>query len=193
MRVVPSVRQLPATDGACPDSDPHITSPSPSPLQRAYNLIPRSFSCPFLLRSFLPSAGRFHSISPFFFRLMLLINSPIPTIRITPAPPEKSRPDPYSPFSSAKLDIEDDGYRANRLSLPPLANSSLWHSSPLRPADCQRHKGLSRDQFNTLLKVSRDQRAKFGSQKVPDLRRELALKNQSLKQRTCLLATLGRA
>jgi hypothetical protein len=63
--------------------------------------------------------------------------------------------------------------------LPP---SFPWHSSPLRPVNCPPHKGLDGDQFNSMLKVSRDQRAKFGSQKEPDLRRELALKNQSLKQ-----------
>ena len=138
-----------------------------------------------------PSAGRFHSASRSSFdlsRLMLSISCPIPSICITPAPREKSHPEPYSPIPSAKLDVEDDGYRPNWLSLPPLADSSPWLSSPLRPVDCPPRNGLSRDQFNSLLKVSRDQRARLGSQKIPDLRKELALKSQSFKQCMCFLS-----
>lgn len=146
------------------------------------------------LPSFLPSAGRFHFASRSSFdlsRLMLSIDSPLPSIRITPAPPEKDNPEPQSPIPPAKLDVEDDGYRAKWLSLPPLADTSLRHSSPLRPASCPpRHKGLSRDQFNSLLAVSRDQRANLGTQKKPDLRKELALKSQALKQRTYFLVAL---
>ncbi|KAF8446130.1 hypothetical protein L210DRAFT_3529126 [Boletus edulis BED1] len=121
---------------------------------------------------------------------MLLFGSPIPSICITPAPPEEIRPDPYSPFSSEILDVEDDEYRTNRLSLPPLPP---WQSSSLRPASRLR-QGLTQYQFISLLKVSRHQRAKFGLQKVPDLRKELALKSQALKQldrRARFLSKLG--
>lgn len=121
---------------------------------------------------------------------MLSINSPLPSIRITPAPLEKVYTEPYSPIPSAKLDGEDDGYRAKWLSLPLLANTSPWHPSPLHRAGCPPHKGLSRDQFNSLLNVSRDQRANLGTQKKPDLRTELVLKSQALKQRTCFLVAL---
>ena len=116
-------------------------------------------------------------------RPMLSISSPIPSIRITPPPPEKNYPEPYSPIPPAMLDVEDDGYRPNRL-MPPLL--AAWHSSPLHPVDSPPDKGLGRDQFSSLLKLSRDQRAMLGSQEIPDLRKELALKSQSLKQRMCV-------
>ncbi|KAG1757370.1 hypothetical protein EDB19DRAFT_1900898 [Suillus lakei] len=51
-----------------------------------------------------------------------------------------------------------------------------------RPADCPPPRGLHHDQFDLLLKVSRDKRAALGSRKVPDLRKELAIKNQRHKQ-----------
>ncbi|KAH0838467.1 hypothetical protein J3R83DRAFT_6780 [Lanmaoa asiatica] len=115
---------------------------------------------------------------------MLLISSPIPFIYITPAPPEEIHSETYSPIPSAKPDVEDDGYRAKQLSLPPLARTSPWYSSPLRPADCPPHTGLSRDEFYSLPNVSREQRANIGAQKIPGLPKELALKSQRLKERT---------
>ena len=74
------------------------------------------------------------------------------------------------------------------MSIPP--DRLHWHSLPLRPADRPpRGQGLSRDlEFNTLLKVSREQRAKLRTQKVPDLRNQSPLQNQNLEQRMCFLS-----
>jgi len=109
---------------------------------------------------------------------MLSTSPPIPSIRITPAPQVKVYPEPYSPIPSSKPDADDDAYRAKWLSVPPI--TLPWRSSPLRPTDSQR--GLGRDQLDSLLSLSRDQRARLGMQMTPDLRKELVLKNQRLKQ-----------
>ncbi|KIJ21574.1 hypothetical protein PAXINDRAFT_65019 [Paxillus involutus ATCC 200175] len=115
---------------------------------------------------------------------MLSASSPLPFICVSPASPEKDFPEPYSPIPSAKLDRHegDDGFRAKHLTPPPVAIASPWNSSPLRPADCPSPKGVDREQFDLLLKASRDRRALLGTQKTPDLRKELALKNQRTKQ-----------
>ncbi|KIJ68234.1 hypothetical protein HYDPIDRAFT_179421 [Hydnomerulius pinastri MD-312] len=110
-------------------------------------------------------------------------SSPLPYICVSPASPERQYPEPYSPFPSAEADPEgDDGFRAKHLTPPPLATASPRHSSPLRPANCPIPKGLNREQFDLLLKASRERKALLGSQKTVDLRKELALKNQRNKQ-----------
>lgn len=115
--------------------------------------------------------------------MLSAIGTSIPLIRISPASPVKVYPEPYSPFLSADSDQDDSGYRPRLLSpqcyFPAI---SPRHSSPLRPADCPPPRGLHGDQFDQLLKVSRDKRAALGSRKVLDLRRELAIKNQRNKQ-----------
>lgn len=114
--------------------------------------------------------------------MLSAIATSIPHIRISPASPVKVHSEPYSPFLSADPD-QDSGHRQRLLNpqchFPPM---SPRHSSPLRPADCPLPRGLRRDQFDLLLKVSRDKRAALGSRKVPDLRKELAIKNQRNKQ-----------
>ncbi|KAH7924886.1 hypothetical protein BV22DRAFT_1012365 [Leucogyrophana mollusca] len=112
-------------------------------------------------------------------------DSPLPHIRILPASPDKSLPEPYSPFHPVDLEEEDeDGYRSTYLSPPFIAPTefrSPRHSSPLRPPDCPIAKGLDREQFDSLLKASRERKVALGSRKTPDLRRELAIKNQRTK------------
>ncbi|KAG1755082.1 uncharacterized protein EDB91DRAFT_1233875 [Suillus paluster] len=111
------------------------------------------------------------------------IGTSIPHICISPASPEKVSPEPYCLFLSADPDQDDSGYRQKLLS-PQCHFPNMFprHPSPLRPADCPPPKGLHRDQFDLLLKVSRDKRAALSSRKVPDLRKELAIKNQRNKQ-----------
>ncbi|KAF9229509.1 hypothetical protein BS17DRAFT_24971 [Gyrodon lividus] len=123
------------------------------------------------------------SVQSAFPSLMPSATSPVPSICISLASPEKGYPEPYSPITFGKLDGEGgDGFRAKHLTPPPKAIASPIHSSPLRPADCPVPKGVNRDQFELLLKASRDRRALLGTQKTPDLRKELALKNQRNKQ-----------
>ncbi|KAG1826165.1 uncharacterized protein BJ212DRAFT_1475499 [Suillus subaureus] len=116
--------------------------------------------------------------------MLSAIGTSIPHIRISPASPVKAYREPYSPFVSAgNPDKDDSGYRPQSLSpqyhFPAI---SPRHSSPLRPADCPPPREFHRDQFDLLLEVSRDKRAALGSRKVPDLRKELAIKNQRNKQ-----------
>ncbi|KAG9314534.1 hypothetical protein JVU11DRAFT_5332 [Chiua virens] len=110
---------------------------------------------------------------------MLFISSVIPAIYITPASPQRTDLNPYSPILSAKLDKKNDAYRAKRLSLPPLVGTSPWYSPSLRSAKCSPNNGLSRDEFKLLLEVSRDRRAKREAQKVSsDLGKESAFKRR---------------
>ncbi|KAG2146543.1 uncharacterized protein EDB93DRAFT_1250824 [Suillus bovinus] len=118
--------------------------------------------------------------------MLAAIGTSIPHIRISPASPVKAYPEPYSPFqvhSAGNTDTDDCRRRPQPLSpqyhFPAI---SPRHSSPLRPADCPPPRELHRDQFDLLLEVSRDKRAALGSRKVPDLRKELAIKNQRNKQ-----------
>ncbi|KAG2044208.1 hypothetical protein BDR03DRAFT_1086856 [Suillus americanus] len=116
--------------------------------------------------------------------MLSAIGTSVPHICISPASPVKVYQEPYSPFLSAgNPDKDDSGYRPQSLSpkyhFPAI---SPRHSSPLRPADCPPPREFHRDQFDLLLEVSRDKRAALGSRKVPDLRKELAIKNQRNKQ-----------
>ncbi|OJA11745.1 hypothetical protein AZE42_02932 [Rhizopogon vesiculosus] len=95
--------------------------------------------------------------------------------------PKKASPEP----SPTKPGRDDGGYRQRLLS-PQCHFSDMVpkHSSPLRPADCPPPRGLHRDHPD-LLKASSDRRAALGSRKVPDLRKELAIKNQRNKHLEC--------
>ncbi|KAI6153419.1 hypothetical protein BKA82DRAFT_148106 [Pisolithus tinctorius] len=109
------------------------------------------------------------------------VGSPIPLICISPASPEKPQPAPYSPFPDGEPDADDDGFRAKHLSPPP--NMSPRHqTSPLRQSTSLVPKGLGREQFDILLKASRERRAILGAPEAPDLRKELAIKYQKNKQ-----------
>lgn len=106
-------------------------------------------------------------------RLMLQpAGSPIPLICISPASPEKPQPAPCSPIP----EVDNDGFRAKHLSPPP--NISPSYPSSLRRSSCFVPKGLSREQLDVLLKVSRERKAIPGGQKAPDLRKELAVKTR---------------
>lgn len=105
------------------------------------------------------------------------VGSPIPLICISPASPERPQSMPYSPFPDGEPEADDDGFRAKHLSPPP--NVSPRYPSPLRRSASLVPKGLGREQFDVLLKASRERRA---VQKAPDLRKELAIKNQKNKQ-----------
>lgn len=117
--------------------------------------------------------------------MLSAIGTSIPHIRISPASPVKACPEPYSPFLSARSTDKDDCEHRPRSPSPQYHFPAISprHSSPLRPADCPPPRELHRDQFDLLLEVSRDKRAALGSRKVPDLRKELAIKNQRNKQR----------
>lgn len=116
--------------------------------------------------------------------MLSAIGTSIPHIRISPASPVKACPEPYSPFLSARSTDKDDCEHRPRSPSPQYHFPAISprHSSPLRPADCPPPRELHRDQFDLLLEVSRDKRAALGSRKVPDLRKELAIKNQRNKQ-----------
>ncbi|KAI6132664.1 hypothetical protein EDD16DRAFT_1467971 [Pisolithus croceorrhizus] len=106
--------------------------------------------------------------------------SPIPFICISPASPEKPQPAPYSPFPDGEPEVDDDGFRAKHLSPPP--NISPRYPSPLRQSASLVPKGLGREQLDVLLRVSRERKAILGGQKAPNLRKELAIRNQKNKQ-----------
>jgi hypothetical protein len=126
--------------------------------------------------------------------MLSAIGTSIPHICISPASPVKAYPEPYSPFLPAgNPDKDYCGYRPQSSS-PQYHFPAIFprHSSPLRPADCPPPRELHRDQFDLLLEVSRDKRAALGSRKVPDLRKELAIKNQRNKQLECRAFFLSR-
>lgn len=104
----------------------------------------------------------------------------IPLICISPASPEKPQPAPCTPFPDGEEEADNDGFRAKHLSPPP--NISPRYPSPLLQSACLVPEGLGREQLDVLLKVSRERKAILGGQKAPDLRKELAIKNQQNKQ-----------
>ncbi|EGO03795.1 hypothetical protein SERLA73DRAFT_175445 [Serpula lacrymans var. lacrymans S7.3] len=109
---------------------------------------------------------------------------PIPAISISLAPPQDPIVEPFSPFQFAKAD-QDDGYRPQHLTPPPTSADTRFprQSSPLRPQDCQPSgKGLESGRFNDMLKATRERQSVIGTRKVPDLRKELAIKNHRSKQ-----------
>ncbi|KAL4069497.1 hypothetical protein J3A83DRAFT_4413220 [Scleroderma citrinum] len=111
---------------------------------------------------------------------MQLASPPIPFICISPASPKKSHPVPHSPFPSGDPEEDDDDFRAKHLSPPPIM--SPRYLSPLRSPSYPAPRGLQREQFDLLLKASRERRAVLGVQRAPDLRKELAVKHQKNKQ-----------
>ncbi|KAL4068234.1 hypothetical protein V8B97DRAFT_1974193 [Scleroderma yunnanense] len=123
---------------------------------------------------------------------MQLASPPIPFICISPASPKKSHPVPHSPFPSGDPEEDDDDFRAKHLSPPPIM--SPRYLSPLRSPSYPAPRGLQREQFDLLLKASRERRAVLGVQRAPDLRKELAVKHQKNKQierRTRFLSKLS--
>jgi hypothetical protein len=112
--------------------------------------------------------------------------SPIPTISISPAPPEEPIVEPYSPFSplswKSLTPSDDENFRPQHLSPPPTI-ASFKNLSPLRPAEqTVSVKGLERERFEALLQGVRERNTAVGVKKAQDLRREIAMKAHKNKQ-----------
>lgn len=111
----------------------------------------------------------------------------VPEICISPAPFEEPVAEPPSPFaclSPLLSPADEDSYRPILLTPPanlsPSCGSPL---SPLRPAESPvKGRGVDRERFEALLKVSRDRTAAVGAKKERDLRKEIALKAHKSKQ-----------
>ncbi|KAF9457094.1 hypothetical protein BDZ94DRAFT_268174 [Collybia nuda] len=109
--------------------------------------------------------------------------SQIPQISISPAPPEESVVEPYSPFSSTLLLSDDDAFRPQHLTPPPTLTGFGKQLSPLRPCDdVTPAKGLERERFEALLQASRAKNSTVGTRKGGDLRKEIAMKAHKNKQ-----------
>jgi hypothetical protein len=102
-----------------------------------------------------------------------LPTSPIPTISIDFAPFEDDAP---QDVHVVYAEDEDESYRSNHL-VPPPVISPIRGTQAHRPSD---KKGLERERFETLLKISR-QRNTF-SKKPLELRKEVTLKAHQNKQ-----------
>ncbi|KAL5519508.1 hypothetical protein ACEPAH_1191 [Sanghuangporus vaninii] len=121
----------------------------------------------------------------------------LPVIEISPAPPEEPQPEPYSPFTPLFPGcgrVMDDTYRPSLLT-PPVQS---WSLSPLRPLSERRPRltgqGLKDEQFQALLRASKERSAVAASKKQHDLRKEVALKahkNKQLERRALFLSKIG--
>ena len=119
---------------------------------------------------------------------------PVPEIAISPAPPQESLPEPFSPFAASHPPTptlspaaEDDGYRSSLLSPPPVMSTRfLRQQSPLIPdsAKANSGQGLDADRFQRLLAASKERNTALVGKKAPDLRKEIAIKTHKSKQRT---------
>ncbi|KAF8922359.1 hypothetical protein CPB85DRAFT_1267158 [Mucidula mucida] len=113
----------------------------------------------------------------------MAIAIPIPQISISPAPPQESLDEPFSPFPWATPDA-DDSFRPMHLTPPPATAKFVRQLSPLRPADASgkvQGKGLEPERFEALLKASRERNAVVVAKRT-DLRKEVALKAHKSKQ-----------
>lgn len=117
------------------------------------------------------------------------MNSLIPQISISLAPPEEIPEEPRSPFSPsswAVLPESDENFRPQHLS-PLSAGSPSFPKvlSPLRPSDAPvKGAGLERQRFEAMLKASRERSSATGAKKAADLRKEIALKAHKSKHGT---------
>ncbi len=126
-------------------------------------------------------AGRLFAESQTLFTMAIAI--PIPQISISPAPPQESLDEPFSPFPWATPDA-DDSFRPMHLTPPPATAKFVRQLSPLRPADASgkvQGKGLEPERFEALLKASRERNAVVVAKRT-DLRKEVALKAHKSKQ-----------
>jgi hypothetical protein len=128
----------------------------------------------------------------------------VPEIAISPAPPQESFSEPYSPFASPHPTtptlspaIEDDGYRSNLLSPPPVMSSRfLRQQSPLIPEEVKAKtgNGLDTDRFQRLLAASKERNSALTGKKEPDLRKEIAMKvhkNKRIERRALFLSKVA--
>lgn len=102
----------------------------------------------------------------------------IPTIQISPAPPQEHFPEPYSPFCNLSFPEPDNNtFRPIHLTPPTTHTSFAKHLSPLCPPDAPvTNKGLERERFEALLRASKERNALVGAKKAVDLRKEIAHK-----------------
>lgn len=124
----------------------------------------------------------------------------IPQISISPAPPMELPEEPYSPFTKAALNIQqdEDSFRPIHLTPPPIHSKFIKprsSGSPGSPSDIETGKtagaGLDRARFEALLNTS--SKPLPGAKKSADLRREVALKahrNRQVERRALFLSKL---
>ncbi|EKM83716.1 hypothetical protein AGABI1DRAFT_124043 [Agaricus bisporus var. burnettii JB137-S8] len=112
-----------------------------------------------------------------------MASSTVPTIHISPAPPQEHLPEPYSPFRNLSfLEPQIDAFRPTHLSPPPIHASFRKHLSPLCPPDTPlSNKGLERQRFEALLRASKERNALVGAKKAVDLRKEIVHKAHQSK------------
>jgi len=136
-----------------------------------------------------PTFHQIHTASPHFIPFNSNMNSPIPSIAISLAPPEEIPEEPYSPFSPKFWPVvveRDDGFRPQLLSPPPTGSSPRFprQLSPLCPPDSPViGSGIQRERFEAMLKASKERSMAVGAKKSADLRKEIALKTHKNKQR----------
>lgn len=108
----------------------------------------------------------------------------VPTIQISPAPPQEHVPEVYSPFNNISFPEPDtDASRPSLLTPTPNHTTFAKHLSPLCPPDAPvTGRGLERERFEALLRASKERNALIGAKKAVDLRKEIALKAHKNKQ-----------
>ena len=113
--------------------------------------------------------------------------SPIPSISISLSP-SLLPAEPTSPFPHS-LPEEPDSPRPVHLQPPPAMSPNQvlradrhGHLSPLSPPPPHGGKGLERARFDAMLKASKERSAMVGAKKPVDLRKEIAVKAQKVKQ-----------
>ena len=148
------------------------------------NLVLAAFSESILFQHTLAAAA--FPLVALFLVALYAMNSPIPQISISLAPPEEIPEEPRSPFSPSSWAVlleSDENFRPQHLS-PMSAGSPSFPKvlSPLRPDDAPvKGAGLERQRFEALLKASRERSSATGARKAADLRKEIALKAHKSK------------
>jgi len=113
----------------------------------------------------------------------------IPSICISPAPPEPTPVEPYSPFSATTFAVppeQEDAFRPFHLTPPPTHTSFRRGLSPLGSAGADSAglssrakptgQGLDRARFEALLNASKAKPVIPKKDNAVDLRKEVALK-----------------
>jgi len=119
---------------------------------------------------------------------MLQAPSPIPSISISFSPHQLPPVESKSPLTQPLLE-EPDSPRPLHLQPPSVMSPNQvlrtdrhGHLSPLSPPPPHGGKGLERARFDAMLKASKERSAMVGAKKPVDLRKEIALKAQKVKQ-----------
>lgn len=114
----------------------------------------------------------------------MAIALPVPQISISPAPPEESFDEPFSPFPWSPVPDDVDSFRPKHLTPPLACTKFIKQQSPLRPdaPKASQGKGLEPERFQALLKASRERNAATVGVKPTDLRKSVAIKAHRNKQ-----------